>query len=194
MIDTHAPFVTRCFELAFQGRSEGGLPIGSVLVSKGRIIGEGYNRRVQQGDPIAHGEMDCLRNGGRRPHYRDTILYTSLSPCMMCAGTIVQFGIPHVVIAENRIGYVYARDGEPLSPANTLGRVVPCGNFQDTQRFLSNGGQRGRQRDILREGVYAINLAQFVVITEDRIYSGPASAMERAKLATWQNRASRKLC
>jgi cytosine deaminase len=102
MTDTHAPFVTRCFELAFQGRSEGGLPIGSVLVSGGRVIGEGYNRRVQQGDPIAHGEMDCLRNAGRRPHYRDTILYTSLSPCMMCAGTIVQFGIPHVVIAENR--------------------------------------------------------------------------------------------
>lgn len=95
--------------------------------------------------------------------------------------------LPLVVIAENRIGYVYARDGEPLSPANTLGRVVPCGNFQDTQRFLSSGGQRGRQRDILREGVYAINLAQFVVITEDRIYSGPGSATERAKLASWQN-------
>jgi len=102
MTDMHAPFVTRCFELASKGMSEGGLPIGAVLVSKGHIIGEGYNRRVQQGDPIAHGEMDCLRNAGRRPHYRDTILYTSLSPCMMCAGTIVQFGIPHVVIAENR--------------------------------------------------------------------------------------------
>lgn len=102
MSDPHAPFVTRCFELAAQGASEGGLPIGSVLVQDGRILGEGYNRRVQQGDPIAHGEMDCLRNAGRRAHYRDTILYTSLSPCMMCAGTIVQFGIPHVVIAENR--------------------------------------------------------------------------------------------
>ena len=102
MTNTHAPFVTRCFELAFQGRSEGGLPIGSVLVSDGWIIGEGYNRRVQQGDPIAHGEMDCLRHAGRRPNYQGTILYTSLSPCMMCAGTIVQFGIPHVVIAENR--------------------------------------------------------------------------------------------
>ena len=102
MTGLHTPFVTRCFELAAQGASEGGLPIGSVLVSAGQVIGEGYNRRVQQGDPIAHGEMDCLRNAGRRPHYRDTILYTSLSPCMMCAGTIVQFGIPHVVIAENR--------------------------------------------------------------------------------------------
>ena len=102
MTEPNTPFVTRCFELAAQGASEGGLPIGSVLVGAGRIIGEGYNRRVQQGDPIAHGEMDCLRNAGRRPHYRDTILYTSLSPCMMCAGTIVQFGIPHVVIAENR--------------------------------------------------------------------------------------------
>ena len=102
MTDPNTPFITRCFELAAQGASEGGLPIGSVLVSAGRIIGEGYNRRVQQGDPIAHGEMDALRNAGRQRSYAGTTLYTSLSPCMMCAGTIVQFGIPHVVIAENR--------------------------------------------------------------------------------------------
>jgi len=102
MIEPHAPFITRCYELARASHDDGGLPIGSVLVRDGKIIGEGHNRRVQQGDPIAHGEMDALRNAGRQAHYRDTILYTSLSPCMMCAGTIVQFGIPHVVIAENR--------------------------------------------------------------------------------------------
>ena len=102
MIDTHAPFVTRCYDLALKSYKEGGCPIGSVIVRDGIVIGEGHNQRIQQGDPIAHGEMDALRNAGRQTHYRDTILYTSLSPCMMCAGTIVQFGIPHVVIAENR--------------------------------------------------------------------------------------------
>ena len=102
MIDVHAPFVTRTYELALKSYTEGGCPIGSVLVRDGAVIGEGHNQRIQQGDPIAHGEMDALRNAGRQSSYRDTVLYTSLSPCMMCAGTIVQFGIPHVVIAENR--------------------------------------------------------------------------------------------
>jgi cytosine deaminase len=101
MTDIHTPFVTRAYELALKSYTEGGCPIGSVLVRGGVVIGEGHNQRIQQGDPIAHGEMDALRNAGRQTHYRDTILYTSLSPCMMCAGTIVQFGIPHVVIAEN---------------------------------------------------------------------------------------------
>ncbi|MEO9129957.1 MAG: nucleoside deaminase [Sphingomonas sp.] len=102
MTDFNTPFVTRAYELALKSYTESGCPIGSVLVRNGAIIGEGHNQRIQQGDPIAHGEMDALRNAGRQRHYRDTILYTSLSPCMMCAGTIVQFGIPHVVIAENR--------------------------------------------------------------------------------------------
>ena len=102
MTDFNTPFVTRAYELALKSYTEGGCPIGSVLVRDGVIIGKGHNQRIQQGDPIAHGEMDALRNAGRQAQYRDTILYTSLSPCMMCAGTIVQFGIPHVVIAENR--------------------------------------------------------------------------------------------
>jgi cytosine deaminase len=93
--------VTRCYDLARKGYDEGGLPIGSVLARGEAILGEGHNRRVQHGDPIAHGEMDCLRNAGRQASYAGTTLYTSLSPCMMCAGTIVQFKIPHVVIAEN---------------------------------------------------------------------------------------------
>ncbi|MDB5674189.1 MAG: hypothetical protein JWM65_1171 [Sphingomonas bacterium] len=96
-----ADLITRCYELARKSYDEGGLPIGSVLARGGEVIGEGHNQRVQQGDPIAHGEMDCLRNAGRQPSYAGVTLYTSLSPCMMCAGTIVQFGIRHVVIAEN---------------------------------------------------------------------------------------------
>ncbi|MFA5965408.1 MAG: nucleoside deaminase [Sphingomonas sp.] len=97
----HPELVARCYELARKSYDEGGLPIGSVLARGAEVIGEGHNQRVQQGDPIAHGEMDCLRNAGRQASYAGMTLYTSLSPCMMCAGTIVQFGIPHVVIAEN---------------------------------------------------------------------------------------------
>lgn len=94
--------IDRCHALAFKGYEEGGVPVGSLLARGGQIVAEGWNRRVQLGDPIAHGEMDCLRNAGRQRSYRDTTLYTSLSPCMMCSGTIVQFGIPRVVILENR--------------------------------------------------------------------------------------------
>jgi cytosine/creatinine deaminase len=94
-------FMDRAYGLAKKSFNEGGLPIGSVLVRGGEIIGEGHNQRVQRGDPVAHGEMDCIRNAGRQRTYKDTVLYTSLSPCMMCSGTIVQFGIPRVVIGEN---------------------------------------------------------------------------------------------
>ena len=91
----------RAFEQATIGFDEGGCPIGSVLALGEEVLAVGRNRRVQNGDPIAHGEMDALRNAGRQRTYRDTTLYTSLSPCMMCSGTIVQFGIPRVVIGEN---------------------------------------------------------------------------------------------
>jgi len=102
MTASHDPaLVTRAYELALESYEEGGCPIGSVLARGSEIIGEGHNQRVQMGDPIAHGEMDCLRNAGRQRSYAGMTLYTSLSPCMMCAGTIVQFGIPHVVIGEN---------------------------------------------------------------------------------------------
>lgn len=93
--------LTRAHELALKSFNEGGCPIGSVLARGAAVLGEGHNQRVQKGDPIAHGEMDALRNAGRQASYRGTTLYTSLSPCMMCAGTIVQFKIPRVVIAEN---------------------------------------------------------------------------------------------
>lgn len=95
-------FMDAAFEEARRGYEEGGLPIGAVLVRNGKIIGRGHNRRIQQGNPILHGEMDCLQAAGRQKSYADTVLYTTLSPCMMCSGTIVQFKIPRVVIGENR--------------------------------------------------------------------------------------------
>lgn len=88
--------------MAAKSFDAGGLPIGAVLVRDGTIIGRGHNQRVQQGNPIAHGEMDCMLNAGRQRSYRDTTMYTTLSPCMMCAGTIVQFAIPRAIIGENR--------------------------------------------------------------------------------------------
>ncbi len=99
--DEDRRFMRRALEEARQGMDEGGLPIGAVLVRGGVVLAKGHNRRVQEGDPIAHGEMDCLRRAGRQASYRDTVLYTTLSPCMMCSGTIVQFKISRVVIGEN---------------------------------------------------------------------------------------------
>ena len=98
-IDDRA-FMRQAFDQALKSYREGGLPIGAVLVEEGRLIATGHNRRVQDGDPIAHGEMDCLRQAGRRARYDNVVLYTTLSPCMMCAGTIVQFGIRRVVVGE----------------------------------------------------------------------------------------------
>jgi len=90
------------YEEAKLGFDEGGCPIGSVLARGNEVISQGRNQRVQKGDPIAHGEMDALRKAGRQKTYLDTTLYTSLSPCMMCTGTILHFGIPRVVIGENK--------------------------------------------------------------------------------------------
>jgi cytosine deaminase len=89
---------------ARQGYAEGGIPIGSVLVYQGKVIGRGHNRRVQQGSAILHGEMDALENAGRQPAhiYRQCTLYTTLSPCAMCAGAILLYGIPRVVVGENQ--------------------------------------------------------------------------------------------
>ncbi len=95
-------FAEFAFLEAKKSADNGGLPIGSVLARGDKIIASGHNQRVQRGDPIAHGEMDCLRNAGRQKTYADTTLYTSLSPCMMCAGTIVQFKIPRVVINDTQ--------------------------------------------------------------------------------------------
>lgn len=89
---------------ARKGASEGGIPIGSVLVHRDEIIGRGHNRRVQDGSVVLHGEMDALENTGRRPAviYRECVIYTTLSPCSMCSGAILLYGIPKVVVGENR--------------------------------------------------------------------------------------------
>ncbi|MDX1556858.1 MAG: nucleoside deaminase [Xanthomonadales bacterium] len=91
-------------EEARQGRAEGGIPIGSVIVHKGQIIGRGHNRRVQRGSAVLHGEMDALENCGRQPAsvYRESTIYTTLSPCTMCSGAILLYGFPRVVVGENR--------------------------------------------------------------------------------------------
>ena len=91
-------------EEAQKGLAEGGIPIGSVLVHSGQILGRGHNRRIQQDSTILHGEMDALENAGRQPAsvYRESTLYTTLSPCPMCSGAILLYGIPRVVIGENR--------------------------------------------------------------------------------------------
>jgi cytosine deaminase len=91
-------------EEAEQGLAEGGIPIGSVLVHQGKIIGRGHNRRMQQGSAVLHGEMDALENAGRLPAqvYRESVIYTTLSPCSMCSGAIKLYGIPKVVVGENK--------------------------------------------------------------------------------------------
>ncbi|WP_271408990.1 nucleoside deaminase [Pseudomonas sp. Q1-7] len=98
------PFMQAAIDEARQGLAEGGIPIGSVIVHKGRIIGRGHNRRIQEGSAIKHGEMDAFENAGRQPAsvYREAVLYTTLSPCSMCSGAILLYGIPKVVIGENR--------------------------------------------------------------------------------------------
>jgi uncharacterized membrane protein YqiK len=94
--------------------------------------------------------------------------------------------VPLITVAEGRMAYVYARDGEPLGPLQTLGAIVSCNTFQDAVAFLENGGQRGRQRLVLREGVYPINTALFVVVTENAVHAGPVDRREREQCATWQ--------
>jgi cytosine deaminase len=95
-------FMQEAIAQARLGLQEGGIPIGSVLVADGEILGRGHNRRVQQGDPILHAEIDCLRNAGRIGSYRNTTLYSTLSPCYLCSGAVVQFQIPRVVVGEAR--------------------------------------------------------------------------------------------
>jgi len=97
-------FIQAAIEEARISQGEGGIPIGSVLVHQGRIIGRGHNRRVQRGSAILHAEMDALENAGRQPAsvYRESVLYTTLSPCAMCSGAILLYGIPKVIIGENQ--------------------------------------------------------------------------------------------
>ena len=101
---SHDPFLAAAIQEAEQGLREGGIPIGSVVVWQGKIIGRGHNRRVQKGSAVLHGEMDALENAGRQPAavYRESTLHTTLSPCAMCSGAILLYGIPRVIIGENK--------------------------------------------------------------------------------------------
>ena len=95
-------FMRMAINQAKIGLSEGGIPIGSVLIKEGRFISKGHNKRVQEQNPILHGEMDCLNNAGRIGNYKNTVIYSTLMPCFMCAGTIVQFKIPKVIVGESQ--------------------------------------------------------------------------------------------
>lgn len=95
------PFLLAAIEEAKKGLAEGGLPIGSVLVRNNQIISRGHNRRVQNANPMAHAEIDCLTNAGRQKTYKDTVLYSTLMPCYLCSGAAVQFGIPKVIVGES---------------------------------------------------------------------------------------------
>lgn len=103
-MENTSEFLQAALEEAQKGYEEGGIPIGSVLVHNGKIIGRGHNKRVQQGSVVLHGEMDALENAGRQlaSVYKECTLYTTLSPCPMCSGTILLYGIPRVVIGENK--------------------------------------------------------------------------------------------
>jgi creatinine deaminase len=101
-LDADLRFLRAAYEQALESYNEGGLPIGAAMVENGAILAAGHNRRVQERDPIAHAEMDCFRKAGRRARYDGVTLYTTLSPCMMCAGTVLQFGVRRIVVGENR--------------------------------------------------------------------------------------------
>jgi creatinine deaminase len=117
------PFMRAAIEEAEQGLREGGIPIGSVIVHRGEILGRGHNRRVQRGSVVLHGEMDALENAGRQPAsvYRESVLYTTLSPCPMCTGAILLYGIPHVIVGENR---TFQGDEELLRSRGVIVDVV----------------------------------------------------------------------
>src|SRR5690349_12488926 len=104
MTDEDRKFLRAAYEEALTGYNEGGLPIGAVLAHEGRIVGRGHNRRVQLGNPILHAEMDCYQFAGRLPAsvYANATLYTTLSPCFMCGGTTVLFGVPRMIVGESR--------------------------------------------------------------------------------------------
>lgn len=95
-------FMRAAIDEALKGLAEGGIPIGSALVKAGKLVASGHNKRVQEDNPILHGEMDCLFNAGRVGSYKETVIYSTLMPCYMCAGTIVQFKIPKVIVGESR--------------------------------------------------------------------------------------------
>ncbi|MCW2874828.1 nucleoside deaminase [Actinacidiphila oryziradicis] len=129
------PFLQAAFEEAVAGYNAGGLPIGSVLVRDGEIIGRGHNRRVQDGNPILHAEMSCFQNAGRLPSsvYRECTIYSTLSPCYMCSGAMLLFGVPRVVVGESRT--VEAADDFLRSQGLDVTVLDDPGCYELMQRF-----------------------------------------------------------
>jgi cytosine deaminase len=125
-------FIKAAIDEAWKGLREGGIPIGSVLVRRGKIIGRGHNKRVQDNDPILHAEIDCLRNAGRLGTYKDTVLYSTLMPCYLCAGAIVQFGIKKVIAGEAKT-FAGAREF-----MESHGVEVTNLNFDECKRLMKN--------------------------------------------------------
>ena len=129
-------FMQAALEEARKGLQEGGIPIGSVLVKEGHIIGRGHNKRMQENDPILHAEIDCLRNAGRVGRYRDTVLYSTLMPCFLCAGAVVQFGIKKVLVGESKT----FRGAKPLMAEHGVEVIdldlEECKHLMD--RFIQN--------------------------------------------------------
>src|ERR1700761_6807174 len=130
---------TKMMDLALQqareGLAQGGVPVGAVLAAGGQVLGAGHNQRVQQGDPVAHGEISALRDAGRRPDYAGTTMYTTLSPCPMCSGAILLFQIPRLVVGEARTfagDLEFLRDrGVEVLLADDPGCVAAMEEFQD---------------------------------------------------------------
>jgi cytosine deaminase len=141
------PFLQAAITEAAAGLSEGGIPIGSVLVRQGIILGRGHNRRMQQGNPILHGEMDALQNAGRLPAhiYRECTLYTTLSPCPMCTGAILLYGIPKVVIGENK---TFMGEEELLKRRGVEIEVVQSERCMDLMRRFIAGNPTVWSEDI----------------------------------------------
>jgi len=140
-------FMKAALDEARQGFAEGGIPIGSVLVHEGAIVGRGHNRRVQKGSAVLHAEMDALENAGRLPAsvYRQSVLYTTLSPCAMCSGAVLLYGIPKVVIGENRTFM-----GEE---ALLRSRGVEIGILQDEDCIALMRGFIGAKPDLWNEDI-----------------------------------------
>ena len=140
-------FMRVAIEEAEMGLAEGGIPIGSVIVHHGRIIGRGHNRRVQQGSAILHGEMDALENARRQPAsvYRESVLYTTLSPCAMCSGAILLYGIPEVVVGENQ---TFVGEEELLRSRGVKVRVLQEATCMELMRGFIAGSPELWNEDI----------------------------------------------
>ena len=140
-------FMRAAIEEAEMGLAEGGIPIGSVIVHHGRIIGRGHNRRVQQGSAILHGEMDALENARRQPAsvYRESVLYTTLSPCAMCSGAILLYGFPEVVVGENQ---TFVGEEELLRSRGVKVRVLQEATCMELMRGFIAGSPELWNEDI----------------------------------------------